>query len=292
MLAVVSLGKAAEIARKVFGDEALAVEATALMDSVDAAIQQYGIFGGNATLDPIYAFEVDGFGHQVLMDDANLPNLLSIPYLGYHDKAGLYDNTRDFSLRPPRRYLVPIPAPINSTNANADTDASAGVKSKSSENTNSSGFWHWHPGNPYYYEGAAASGLGSNHMSHGLRPMNPGSQCEGECIWPLGLIMEGVTAAQYTSKSKSKSQSKGNSSSGKSGKASSSRSDISGSESMHRHDRKRRTPKQILDILLHTDANQSYMHEGFNKDDPTKYNRDLFGWANSMFAAWISTMDI
>jgi uncharacterized protein len=45
----------------------------------------------------IYAYEVDGFGHALLMDDANVPSLLSIPYLGYrHYNAETYANTRRF----------------------------------------------------------------------------------------------------------------------------------------------------------------------------------------------------
>ena len=31
----------------------------------------------------IFAYEVDGMDNYVLMDDANVPSLLSIPYLGY-----------------------------------------------------------------------------------------------------------------------------------------------------------------------------------------------------------------
>lgn len=308
MLAVVALGKAAMLARDVFGDRALAVKATALMESVDAAIQEYGIFAGNATLAPIYAFEVDGFGHQVLADDANLPNLLSIPYLGYPDKAGLYANTRDFSLRPPRRFLVPIatPVPANTTAAIAATHANANatIAAKASSTR-----WQWWPGNPNYFDGSAASGLGSSHMSHGLRPVNPGPQCMGACIWPLGLIMEGLTATAMTgrsiynsnsthSHSHSNSHSDGNSDSNSyssrtgqlEAKGRDEDSQPHGETGLLARHGSRRSPQEILAILLRTDANQSYMHEGFDSNDPLKYNRDLFGWANSMFAAWVATI--
>jgi meiotically up-regulated gene 157 (Mug157) protein len=50
--------------------------------SVETAIQNFGVFEGNLTVPRMYAFEVDGFGNQLLMDDANMPNLLSIPYMG------------------------------------------------------------------------------------------------------------------------------------------------------------------------------------------------------------------
>jgi meiotically up-regulated gene 157 (Mug157) protein len=46
----------------------------------------------------MYAYEVDGLGHSNLMDDANVPSLLSIPYLGYPADEAIYANTRRFVL--------------------------------------------------------------------------------------------------------------------------------------------------------------------------------------------------
>jgi len=49
----------------------------------------------------IYAYEVDGFGSSYFMDDANIPGILSLPYLGFVDKTDpLYLRTRDFVLSP------------------------------------------------------------------------------------------------------------------------------------------------------------------------------------------------
>lgn len=47
----------------------------------------------------VFAFEVDGFGSAYFMDDANIPSLLSLPYLGYVDRNDpTYKNTRKFVL--------------------------------------------------------------------------------------------------------------------------------------------------------------------------------------------------
>ena len=47
----------------------------------------------------MYAYETDGFGNYNLMDDANSPSLLAIPYLGYCDASDpIYQNTRRFIL--------------------------------------------------------------------------------------------------------------------------------------------------------------------------------------------------
>ena len=47
----------------------------------------------------MYAYETDGFGNYTLMDDANVPSLLSIPYLGYTaPDSKLYQNTRNYIL--------------------------------------------------------------------------------------------------------------------------------------------------------------------------------------------------
>ena len=44
---------------------------------------------------------------------------------------------------------------------------------------------------------------------------------------------------------------------------------------------------EIFEMFKRTDANTNLMHEGFNVDDPNKYSRPWFSWANSMFAEFI-----
>ena len=47
----------------------------------------------------MFAYEVDGFGSYYLMDDANSPSLLSLPFLDFIDKDDpIYLNTRKFVL--------------------------------------------------------------------------------------------------------------------------------------------------------------------------------------------------
>jgi meiotically up-regulated gene 157 (Mug157) protein len=94
--AVSILRKAAEILSVVNGETAMASEATALADEVEAALKKYAIHD-DPEFGPIYAFEVDGFGNQYLMDDANVPSLLAMPYLECIDSSDpVYQNTRRF----------------------------------------------------------------------------------------------------------------------------------------------------------------------------------------------------
>lgn len=96
--AVVSLRQAAEILTSVYKNNILAKECLALANEVDTAIKKYGIIN-HATFGKIYAFEVNGFGSFNLMDDANVPSLLSLPYLKYvSPEDEVYKNTRQFVL--------------------------------------------------------------------------------------------------------------------------------------------------------------------------------------------------
>ncbi len=94
--AVVSLQQSAEMMEELANDSATASEMRTLASEVDQALKQHAIVA-HPTYGDIYAFEVDGYGNHLLMDDANVPSLLSLPYLGAVDaKDPVYLNTRKF----------------------------------------------------------------------------------------------------------------------------------------------------------------------------------------------------
>ena len=64
-------------------------------------------------------------------------------------------------------------------------------------------------------------------------------------IWPLGLIMQGLTAT---------------------------------------HDREL---AYCLNTLRRTHAGTGFMHEAFHKDDPKKFTRSWFAWANTLFGEFV-----
>ena len=94
LFAVTSLRQLAAMANALLKDSALANDASALASEVEAALKQYAIVPTGAGT--IWAYEVDGFGGQVLMDDANVPSLLGLPYLESSPDAALYGRTRRF----------------------------------------------------------------------------------------------------------------------------------------------------------------------------------------------------
>ncbi|HWH69537.1 MAG TPA: glycoside hydrolase family 125 protein, partial [Candidatus Sulfotelmatobacter sp.] len=82
--------------------------------------------------------------------------------------------------------------------------------------------------NPYYCQGRVAEGPGGPHVGMDM-------------IWPLGLIIQGLTAAD---------------------------------DKEIRH---------CLTTLQATHAGTGFMHEAFHKDDPKKFTRSWFAWANTIF---------
>ena len=97
-MAVTQLRHTAEILTKVNRNTLLANECRQLADEVERALKQYAVCQ-HPKYGAIYAYEVDGYGSQMLMDDANVPSLLALAYMG--DVAiddSIYQNTRRFVL--------------------------------------------------------------------------------------------------------------------------------------------------------------------------------------------------
>ncbi|OAL56396.1 hypothetical protein IQ07DRAFT_6148 [Pyrenochaeta sp. DS3sAY3a] len=83
----------------------LARRMTDLSKSLRTAIEQHGTIY-HPTYGKIYAFEVDGFGGSIIMDDANIPSLLSAPFFGYKIDQETYDNTREFVVSETNPYFM------------------------------------------------------------------------------------------------------------------------------------------------------------------------------------------
>lgn len=98
MFAAVILGYIGEFAERFYEDRELAAKAAQLAKEIAFGIETYGVYR-HPVYGPIYAYETDGYGNYNLMDDANVPSLLSIPYLGYRSADdALYKRTRAFIL--------------------------------------------------------------------------------------------------------------------------------------------------------------------------------------------------
>ena len=94
LFAITSLRQLAAMANTILGDASMANEALALANEVEAATRQHAIVSTSAGT--IWAYEIDGYGGTILMDDANAPSLLSLPYLDSSLDSALYARTRSF----------------------------------------------------------------------------------------------------------------------------------------------------------------------------------------------------
>ncbi len=98
LFAVASLRRLAEILDAIKKEPALAADSRALADEAEAAVKKYGIVD-HPKYGKIYAYEVDGFGNTLLIDDGGSPGLIAIPFLGYGTPDDeVYKNSRRFAL--------------------------------------------------------------------------------------------------------------------------------------------------------------------------------------------------
>ena len=98
MMAVCAMRKAALLLREGYGDTENAERCETLAAQIKEGVDKYGVVE-QPGIGKIYAYETDGLGNHLLMDDANSPSLLAMPYLGYCAKDDpLYLNTRRFIL--------------------------------------------------------------------------------------------------------------------------------------------------------------------------------------------------
>ena len=190
LFAVVALEQLSQIFWEELGDRTFADECEEFAQELAEVIREHAVIE-HPTHGRVYAYEVDGFGNVLFMDDANIPSLLALPYLGAAELDDpIYRATRGF------------------------------VLSKD---------------NPYFFRGAAGEGIGGPHV--GL-----------EMIWPLGITMRALTSTDN---------------------------------------------EEILfclRTLKATHAGTGFMHESFHKDDPSKFTRSWFAWANTLFGELVVTL--
>ncbi len=98
LFAVKSLRQLGEMASNIGHDEQFAMQCEALADEVEEAVYAFAVYD-HPGYGKILAYEIDGFMNRLFMDDANVPSLLSLPYLGCIDRMDpVYQNTRRYIL--------------------------------------------------------------------------------------------------------------------------------------------------------------------------------------------------
>ena len=186
LFAVTSLRQLAAMSSAILQDPVMACKATDLANEVEVALRRYATTPTNSG--SIWAYEVDGFGNQIQMDDANVPSLLSLPYLESSSDAALYARTRKFV---------------------------------------------WSRNNPWFFKGKAGEGIGGPHIGR-------------DSVWPMSQILYALTSTSPVEISHS------------------------------------------IRLLRESSAGTGFIHESYNMNDPSKFTRKWFGWANSLFGELIA----
>lgn len=94
----VQLGKTADAVENAGGDANLVNDLRTRANNLREAVQKHGIVN-HPTYGEVYAFEIDGYGSHLFMDDANIPSLLSLPYLEFVEADDpVYQTTRKMIL--------------------------------------------------------------------------------------------------------------------------------------------------------------------------------------------------
>lgn len=89
----VELQRTAAILNKA-GKKNIATQLSAWSEKISKGVWEHGVVQ-HAKYGRVFAFEVDGYGSSILMDDANLPSLLALPLLGFVSADDeVYKNTR------------------------------------------------------------------------------------------------------------------------------------------------------------------------------------------------------
>lgn len=97
-MAAKCLADVSALLKAVKPESPLVASTAALSKEIGEAVQKFGIHR-HIDFGDIYAFEVDAYGSTLFMDDANVPSLLALPYLGFCDtKDPVYRRTRDYVL--------------------------------------------------------------------------------------------------------------------------------------------------------------------------------------------------
>ena len=185
LFAVTSLRQLATMANTIVHDPDMANDATALANEVELALRQHALVSTAAGT--IWAYEIDGYGGQVLMDDANVPSLLGLPYLECSPDAAVYSRTRKFV---------------------------------------------WSELNPWFFRGTAGEGIGGPHIGRDM-------------IWPMSQIIYGLTSNSDTE------------------------------------------IVRAIQMLKTSSAGTGFIHESYNKNDPSQFTRSWFAWANTLFGEFI-----
>lgn len=98
LMAVVDLKHLSEMFSTIRNNKTHGKLCLTMADQIDNAIKEYAIIK-HKVFGEMYAFEVDGYGSQLLLEESTIPNLISLPYVGVCEVDDpIYQNTRKWLL--------------------------------------------------------------------------------------------------------------------------------------------------------------------------------------------------